>query len=197
MRKLTLAIVAIVLGFVMVSCGGESPKETITKATDEFFTQAENNVQAINSGEEFMNFFVDMETKRDELMEKLFGPYADKDGNIKGIPDSDMEEIQSYIYDRASAYNKVEAAKAAEFIAPALDEVERYADALYAQFTAGEDLNLETVKQFDDAYLALLEFDDYDNVLPELQQRKDDVWQKIDEMNEVLIAKLHEIYPEE
>ena len=197
MKKFALTIAAVMIAFVMTSCGGESPKEKIMKTTDEFFTQAENNVQAITSGEDFMNLVADMETKRDELIQKLFGPYSDNDGNIKGISDTDMEEIQSYIYDRATAYNKVEGAKAAEFISPALDEVERYTDELYAQFKAGEDLNLETVKKFDDAYVNVMIFNDYDNVLPELQERRAANWEKIDEMNEVLIAKLHELYPEE
>ena len=165
-------MVALVMGFIMTSCGGESPKETIKKATDEFFTQAENNVQSITSGDEFMNFFADMETQRDELMQKLFGPYTDNDGNIKGISDADMEEIQSYIYDRATAYNKVESVKAAEFMEPAVANFENAINALFeAAGNADEEAFGKLVEKFEEAEAGLSLFADYDNVPTELQQR--------------------------
>lgn len=198
MKKITLTIVALVIGFAMTSCDSTSPKEKIMKSVDEFFVQAEQNVQKVASGEEFMSYFADFATQKTKFIENLFGPYADKDGNITGISDSDMEEIQSYIYDRATAYNKVEAEKAKEFMGPELDIIENYVNELYAQFQAGNELDKETVKNFDDAYVNFLKkYKDYDNVLPELQKRRDAIWGKMDEMNEVLIAKLKEIYPEQ
>lgn len=180
MKKLTLAIVAVVIGLAMTSCGGESPKESIKKATDEFFTQAENNVQAITSGEEFMNFFENFKTQKAEFTQKTFSPYANENGDITGISESDMEEIQSYIYDRASAYNKVEAAKCAEFMTPAMDRFEEAVDALYAVYKSGAEIDEETFSGYfgniEEALDGVFLFADYDNIPNELAER----YEKID-----------------
>ena len=186
MKKITLAIAALVIGLAMASCGGESPKESIMKAADEFFAQAETNVQAITSAEEFMNHFAEMEIKRDELSQQLFGPYSDKDGNITGISDSDMEEIQSYLYDRATAYNKVEAAKCAEFLTPAIEKYEQSVDALYEKFLADEQMDEETFHGLFEAVTEAAEevyvFADYDNIPKELSNRYTEALGKFEQM---------------
>lgn len=172
MRKLTLAIAAVVIGLAMTSCGGESPKESIMKATDEFFAQAEKDVQAITSGEEFMNFFANFANEKDNFTVKTFSPYADKDGNITGISESDMEEIQSYIYDRASAYNAVEAAKITEFVTPAIEKYENAINALCEAYgNVDEEAFNMLVEDFEIAEEGLGLFASYDNMPTELQQR--------------------------
>ena len=186
MKKLTLIIAAVATCFVMASCGGASPKESIMKATDEFFTQAENNVQSITSGEEFMNFVADMEIKRDELIQKLFGPYTDKDGNIKGISDTDMEEIQSYIYDRASAYNNVESVKAVGFIEPVVAKYEAAVNAIVDAVATNQPLD-NAIEKFEEAENELAVFADYDNVPVELQKRAQAAEAKLQEVLAVLM----------
>ena len=186
MKKVTLAIAAIVVGFVMASCDGTSPKEKIMKSVDEFFVQAEQNVQNVASGEEFMNYFSDFEIQKSKLIENLFDPYTDKDGYITGISDSDMEEIQSYIYDRATAYNKVEGAKCAEFLEPVIANYEAAVEALYAAALSDETVDEATynglVDNFGLAEAGLALFADYDNVPAELQERGKAAEAKIDEL---------------
>lgn len=175
MKKITLTIVAMVIGFAMTSCDSTSPKEKIVKSVDEFFVQAEQNVQKVASGEEFMSYFADFATQKTKFVENLFGPYADKDGNITGISDSDMEEIQSYIYDRATAYNKVEAAKCAEFLTPAIEKYEQGVEALYEKFFADEKMDEETFHGLYETVMNAAEevyvFADYDNIPKELNDR--------------------------
>lgn len=183
MKRITLAIVALVIGFAMTSCDSTSPKEKIMKSVDEFFVQAEQNVQKVASGEEFMNYFADFATQKSKLVENLFGPYSDKDGNITGISDSDMEEIQSYIYDRATAYNKVEAAKAAEFMEPLVANYEKAINALYeAAGNVDEEAYGKLVDNYEAAEEGLSLFADYDNVPTELQQRAQAAEAKLQEL---------------
>lgn len=172
MKKLTLAVFAVVIGLVMTSCGDVSPKETITTATDKFFTQAEEELNTIDNGEDFMTFFNVFETEKEEFLQKIFADYVDEEGNIKGISESDMEEIQNFMYDRASAYNKVESAKAAEIMAPL---VTNYENAINALCDAAGKVDEEAYEKLANEILSAEEdltlFADYDNVPEELQQR--------------------------
>lgn len=181
MKKLTLAIFAVVMGFVMASCDNASPKETITKAVDTFFTNAEKELTAINTGEEFMNYFNEFEERRDDFVEELFADYTDEEGNIKGISGNDMKEINSYMYDRASAYNKIEAVKAAEFLTPAIERYEAAIEALYEAVVSDQSTE-GLVDEFEAAENELSFFSDYDNVLPELQERIKAAEDKLDEL---------------
>lgn len=172
MKKLTLAIFAVVIGFVMASCDNVSPKETIMKATDTFFTQAEEKLSTIENGEDFMAFFDAFKTDKQDFIQQAFADYVDEEGNIKGISDSDMEEIQKYMYDRATAFNKVEADKAAEFIAPIIERYENAVNALSEAIGNADEETLDKlVEEYESVESELALFEDYDNVLPELQER--------------------------
>ena len=72
MKKLTLAIAAVMVAFVMTSCGGDSPKEKIMKATDEFFTQAEKELQNITNGDDFMAHFYQFEDDKQSFLQNVF-----------------------------------------------------------------------------------------------------------------------------
>lgn len=188
MKKLTLAIFAVVIGFVMASCDNVSPKETIMKATDTFFTQAEEKLSTIENGEDFMAFFDAFKTDKQDFIQQAFADYVDEEGNIKGISDSDMEEIQKYMYDRATAFNKVEADKAAEFLTPAIENYEAAINALYEAVATGQSTE-GLVDQFEAAENELAMFGEYDNVLPELQERAKAAEAKL---NEVIAAMTEE-----
>lgn len=183
MKKLTFAIAAVVMGFVMAACSTTSPKETILKAADEFFTKAEADVNAIQTAEDFMNYFNLFENDKEEFMNKTFEPYLDAEGNVKGITKEVYEEILKGLYDRATAYNKVEGAKAAEFIEPAIAQYENAINALCEGFgnvdqEAFENLTLD----FDKAETALRLFADYDNVPTALQERAQAAEAKLEEL---------------
>lgn len=181
MKKLTVILAAVVMGFVMVSCDNTPKKEVITKAVDEFFSSAEQELASIGTGEEFMTHFYEFEEKKNDFIQELFADYIDAEGNIKGISNEDMEEIQSFMYDRASAYNKVEAAKAAEFLEPAIATYEDAINALYEAVSQGQPVE-GLVDQFEAAENALAAYADYDNVLPELQARAQAAEAKLDEV---------------
>lgn len=173
MKKLTLAIAAVVMGFVMAACNTTSPKETVMKATDEFFAQAEKELnETVVDAQGFMDFFNVMNLDKSEFMQNVLAPYLDEEGNVKGFTEEEWNELQSYIYDRATAYNKVEGAKAAEFIEPA---VANYESAINALFEAAGNVDEEAfgklIEKYEEAEAGLRLFADYDNVPAELQQR--------------------------
>ena len=174
MKKLTLIIVAVIAGFVFTSCG-TSPKESILKATEELFTKAEAKLADIKSAEDFMANFKLFEEQKDEFVNNIFAPYIDDEGNIKRIKDAEMEEIQQFMYERATAYNKLEGEKCTEFLAPAMDKFEQAIEALYAKFVTHEEVAEEEFDTMIDNVVKAEEdvnvFADYDNVAKELQDR--------------------------
>lgn len=190
MKKITLAIFAVVIGCLMTSCKNVSPKETITKAFDNFFTKAEQELSTITTADEFMTHYYEFEERRDDFLHEVFADYIDEEGNIKGISESDMEEIEDYMYNRATAYNKVEAVKAAEFMEPLIAQ---YEDAVNALYDGVGNVDEETfsmlVDDFENAEDNLQVFADYDNVLPELQERVQAAEAKLNEVIAIMAEK--------
>ena len=188
MKKLTLIIAALVLGFVMTSCDTTNKKEVITKAVDEFFANAEQKLATITSAEEFMLNFQEFEASKDDFIQNLFADYVDEEGNLKGFTEEDVEEITNYIFDRTSAYNKVEGEKAAEFIEPLVSNYEAAVNALSEAVAAGESTE-GLADQFEAAEKELAVFADYDNVLPELQTRAQNAEAKLQEVIDAMLAE--------
>jgi hypothetical protein len=176
MKKFTLAIAAVVMGFVMAACNTTSPKETVMKATDEFFAQAEKELnETVVDAQGFMDFFNVMNLDKSEFLQDVMAPYMDEEGNVKGFTEEEWNELQSYIYDRATAYNKVEGAKCAEFLTPAIERYEQAVDAFWVKYEAGEEIDDETFAamftELDEAENGVFMFADYDNIPTELQER--------------------------
>lgn len=188
MKKLTLIIAALIMGFAITSCNTTNKKEVITKAVDEFFANAEQKLASINSAEDFMLHFQEFEASKDVFVQELFADYIDEEGNVKGFSEEDMEEITTYIYDKTSAYNKVEGAKAAEFIEPLITDYEAAVDALYNAVSAGQSTE-GLVEQFEQAEQALAVFGEYDNVLPELQTRAQNAEAKLQEVIDAMLVE--------
>lgn len=187
MKKLTLAIAAIIIGFTMTSCSNTpSAKETIIKATDEFFTQAEAKLQEITSADDFMAYFSAFENEKSEFIQNLFADYTDEEGNLKGFTEEEYNEMQTALYDRASAYNKVEAQKCAEFLTPAMDRYEKAVETLWNAYQSDEQVDEETfnsmMKEMSAAEDEVVKFAEYDNVPTELQERYTAIAEKTTEM---------------
>lgn len=198
MKRITLILTAILVGFVMASCQDQSlKKEDIMKATNAFFEQGEQEIQTISSGEEFMAFYHAFNERKTQFVEELFADHMDEEGNLKGYSEEEAEDIYNSIYERATAYNRTEAVKAAEFIAPAVDNLEATVNVLYEQFQAGIPFVPEDIEAFANAVVPYAIFEEYDNVLPELRERIFAISDKITEMDAALSARIKELYGEE
>ena len=162
MKKLTIILAAVVMGFVMTSCGG-SAKDAVMKDVNDYFTQAEQKLAAIDNVDDFISYAVAM-NDRSEFMDVLDKKYGDKT-----FTEAEEEEIQNYIYDRATAYNKAEAAKCAEFLTPAM---KRFADAVDALYYNDDELDEDTFfamyYEMDDAEDEVLKFAECENIPDDL-----------------------------
>ena len=173
MKKITLAIAVVIMGFVMASCGNKvSPSETILKAAQEFFDQAKAKLSAIDNTEDFLAFINSFNAEREEFSQNLFADYVDEEGNVTGFTEEEIVNLQTKLSNIATDYNKVEAAKAAEFLAPRIEAYENVVNALYeAAGNVDTEAFHKLTEDFEAAEAALRPWANYDNVLPELQER--------------------------
>jgi hypothetical protein len=162
MKKLSLILAAVVMGFIMTSCGG-SVKDSIMKDVDNYFTEAETKLAAIDNADDFIAFATSM-NDRSEISNTLEERY---DG--KKISEEDQEAIEAYIYDRATAYNKAEGLKCGEFLTPIM---ERFVNAVEALYNNRDELDEETFtamfKEMDEAEDEVLKFAECENIPEEL-----------------------------
>lgn len=162
MRRLSLILAAVVMGFIMTSCGS-SVKDSIMKDVDNYFTEAERKLAAIDNAEDFITFAISM-NDRSEISNALEERYEGKE-----ISEEDQEAIETYIYDRASAYNQAEGLKCGKFLTP---RMERFVNAVEALYNNRDELDEETFtamfKEMDEAENEVLKFAKCENIPGEL-----------------------------
>lgn len=179
MKKLTMILAAVVMGFIMTSCG-ESTNEQVKKMTDEFFAKAEQEVQAIDNVDDFLAFCDELSTKKTELAQEIFEKFpSDGEGNAL-VPD----EVNDFIYERATAYNHVEAAKCGEFLEPMVEHYEEAVDALY--YYDEDELDEESFgvmyDEIMDASDEIALFQTFDNIPQDLAKRVQEAYAKYEEL---------------
>ena len=152
MKRNFLLIAAFVGGLLFASCG-ENKDATFMKEADDMFSQAETELQGIDNLDDFCTLYANLLEQKSELAQKMMEAYAVDDTSAK-VPD----EVSQHIYNRATEYNKVEAEKFAELFTPLLDELE-------AAVEAKDKAAVES------AFEAIIPYANYDNVVPELQER--------------------------
>lgn len=183
MKKLTLILAAVVMGFLMTACNGNTD-EKVKQATDAFFAQAEERVQAIDNIDDFMEFWNAFSEERDDFANEVAQPY------VKGDDVDIPQEVYDYVFDRATAYNRVESAKCTEILTPLVDKYQACIESFYERYLAGERFDLETMfenedpelMQLADAEEEVLKIGDYDNIEQGLADRIGDLFNKAQTM---------------
>lgn len=112
MKKLTIIITAVIIGFVMISCGNKE-KDLMNKA-NELYTQAETELNAIDNWDGFVTFFQNFKQKSDDFK----AGYS----NLKL-----SQETQDFLSDKKEAFDQMESQKAGELFAPILVKGEQFA----------------------------------------------------------------------
>lgn len=168
MKKILFTFVALAGLFVFASCSEDRDSST-KKTVDQVYAQAETDINAVNDFEGFYACIEQLNVKKEDLEKKIIELYS-TDG--KNIDISD--EMKNYIYERATAYNKVEGAKYAELFTPYLERLEKAMDAIESGKT---DANMQ---EFQEALDALMEHASYDNVPLDLQERCQEDIDKMD-----------------
>lgn len=188
MRRLALILGVLVVGFAVVSCG-EPAKERLKKDVDTYFAAAEEGLIGLDNAEEFMTFVRGM-NDRSGLLDLLQSKYGDEN-----FSDEEWEEIEQFMYDRATAYNKAESDKCTELLTPIVDRFEAIVNRLYPMFQAGDTLFDEaSVDEFADAYIAITDFADCENVIPALSDRISPILEKEEEMLDVVVRRMAVLY---
>jgi len=181
---------ALIMGFMLTSCG-DSLKESVIKDVDAYFATAEQDLAGIDNADDFIAYAVAMNDRTD-LLDLLQEKYGDRT-----VTDEDWEAIENFIEERATAYNKVEADKCAEFLTPAIDRFEAIVGEMYPIFQAGGLFKDTQLDEFLDAWTGVTNFEECENIFPELTDRLEPIFAMEDEMSEQIIAQLDELYPDE
>ena len=167
MKKITLALCALIMGFVMASCNNVSPKDGIMKDVDEFFTQAEQEITSIDNAAELVDFVFSMPEKKEKLVQLIADKYGvDEEGNFKGIHGDDAEELEKFLNERATKYNEIEYDKCGEIMAPYIDNFTNFVDGLYEKYQQGVE---PTEEELDVIQAMYDEIELYQTIVPQEQ----------------------------
>lgn len=112
MKKLTMIVAVVIIGFVMTSCGNKE-KDLMNKA-NELYAQAETELNAIDNWDGFVTFFQSFKQKFDDFK----AGYS----NLKL-----SQETQDFLSEKKEAFDQMESQKAGELFAPILEKGEQFA----------------------------------------------------------------------
>ena len=163
MKKLTLIIAAVVMGFAFTSCSGPS-KDAILNEVSAFFTKAQNDIQAIDNADALIEFVKSFSDKKDEFMNSLSEKFEVKDDKFVGFSEEENAEIMGKINDMATEYNKIEYAKCGEIMKPYIEKYDNIVNALYEKFQGGEEITEDMTNDLKGAYDEIAKYSD---IVPE------------------------------
>ena len=112
MKKLTIIVSVVIIGFIMASCGNKE-KDMMNKA-NELYAQAETELNAIDNWDGFVTFFQSFKQKFDDFK----AGYS----NLKL-----SQETQDFLSNKKEAFDQMESQKAGELFAPILEKGEQFA----------------------------------------------------------------------
>lgn len=163
MKKLTLIIAAVVMGFAFASCSGPS-KDAILNEVSAFFAKAQADIQAIDNADDLVAFVNSFGDKKDEFLNSLSEKFEMKDDKFVGFSDEENNEIMNKISEIATEYNKVEYAKCGEMMKPYIDKYDSAVKALFEKFETGEEFTDEMVDELKASYDDIAKYSD---IVPE------------------------------
>ena len=112
MKKLTMIVAVVIIGFIMASCGNKE-KDLMNKA-NELYAQAETELNAIDNWDGFVTFFQSFKQKFDDFK----AGYS----NLKL-----SQETQDFLSNKKEAFDQMESQKAGELFSPVLVKGEQFA----------------------------------------------------------------------
>lgn len=112
MKKLTIIVSVVIIGFIMASCGNKE-KDMMNKA-NELYAQAETELNAIDNWDGFVTFFQSFKQKFDDFK----AGYS----NLKL-----SQETQDFLSEKKEAFDQMESQKAGELFSPVLVKGEQFA----------------------------------------------------------------------
>ena len=191
MKKLALAFGALIMGFMITSCTGGFQKAEFMKDVDNYYTSLQQELAEITDVDEFLAF-VEALNEDTELTDLLNEKYGDQE-----VSDEVWEEVEKFWDEKEEAYNTAEAKRCTEFITPLVDEFEVIVNQMYEKFQAGIPFTDDEANEFIATYFAIGNFNVCNNFEDAVNDRLNGLFDKEDEMSDLIDAKLDEMYPDE
>ena len=179
---------ALVMGFMIVSCGN-SVKDTMIADIDAYFDQALENLAAIDNAEDFLDYAAKMSDGSD--IEQYLLKTWDKD--IK-ISDKDYNEVIDYVKERSTEYFLAEKNKCLELVGPAIDRFNTLINnKMYPMYQANQRFDNETMEDFLDVFNYINMFMDYENIMDVLEEELGEATDKMAEMTPAINQRIAEM----
>ena len=188
MKKLTLMFGALVMGFMITSCGN-SVNDALIADIDAYFDQATAKLEAIDNAEDFLDYAAKMSDGSD--IESYLLERWDKDVKIS---DKDYNDLLDHVKVKSTDYFMAEKNKCIELMEPAIDRFNAIIDKMYPMYQAGQRFDNETMEEFMDVFNYLNMFMDYDNAMDVLEESIGESTDKMGEMTEVINQRITEMY---
>jgi len=187
MKRTAVLLGALIIGFMITSCGN-SVKDKMIADIDVYFNQVIENLAAIDNAEDFLDFAAKMSDGSD--LENYLTERWDEDTKFS---ENDSNAILEHVKKKSTEYFLTEKNKCLEFVDPAIDEFNAIIDKMYPMYQANQRFDTETMEEFLDVFNYLNMFMDYDNILDVLEERLGDATDKMSEMTPVINQRLEEM----
>ena len=155
MKKVTLLLGAIVLGFVLTSC--ENKKQTAVNLFNTFFDEELAQLNKVEDADGWMAYYDAASERFDNFFSMLNEKLPlDENDNIIGLKQADSDEALKVYDDRMDDYLAKRDAKGAALYEPFISDLEGSFDnimALFDQYEKVEDVPDEAFDQLYDAFM--------------------------------------------
>lgn len=124
MKKFTLIFGAVILGFMLTSCG-ENKKDGAIKAFNTFFDNETAVLNQIEDAESLLEYYEASDERFTEFYKMLDEKYPiDDNGNFVGLSQEDSDTAMQVYTERNATYEELLLNKGAAFYEPILAEAE-------------------------------------------------------------------------
>ncbi|MBQ3710641.1 MAG: hypothetical protein II887_08055 [Bacteroidales bacterium] len=149
MKKLALTFGAIVLGFVLTSCG-DNKKETVMQLFNTFFDEEVTFLNQVTSAADFLEYDQASDQRLEEFYAKMSQDFPmDENGEIINLGKEDNEEVKKALMAREDAYVNLYDAKRTELYEPYIADLENFwngeLDEFFGQFENEKELTDEKI----------------------------------------------------
>ena len=149
MKKLALTFGAIVLGFVLTSCG-DNKKETVMQLFNTFFDEEVTFLNQVTSAADFLEYDQASDQRLEEFYAKMSQDFPmDENGEIINLGKEDNEEVKKALMAREDAYVNLYDAKRTELSEPYIADLENFwtgeLDEFFGQFENEKELTDEKI----------------------------------------------------
>ena len=185
MKKFTMILGAVILGFMLASCG-DNKKDTIIEKFNTFFDEETATLSQIDDADALVEYAHSFSERHDNLFTKLTEEFPlDDDENFVGMNQEDNDAVWGSYQDRFDALNEQFIEKGAAFFEPIIADLEDFITEdifpLAEQYDVVPDdviesLNDQLMQKFDMAekYIDLCNDEQYDRYLDILSLFSDD-----------------------